>query len=161
MLFRSTGVTLPSDYQFVAGDLGTHTFVGGVAVQKVGLRTITATSIGAAVKGTANVTVVAGALSKFLVSGFPLTTVHNVAHSFTVIAQDAYGNTITNYLGTVQFTNAGGTALLPAPYTFTSKDKGKHVFNATFQTMGAGQSLTVADQNDPSITGSETGINVT
>jgi hypothetical protein len=97
----------------------------------------------------------------FLVSGYPLTTVHNVAHAFTVTAVDAYGNRVSNYTGTVQFTNAGGTALLPSAYTFKAGDAGRHSFTATFQTVGSGQSLTVTDQNDPLITGTETGINVT
>jgi hypothetical protein len=54
----------------------------------------------------------------------------------------------------------GGTAILPAPYRFTTLDQGRHVFKATFQTVGANQSLTAADQNDPTITGTESGITV-
>lgn len=49
--------------------------------------------------------------SKFVLTGIPTTVVHCAARSFTVIAQDAFGNTITNYTGSVRFTNAGGTAL--------------------------------------------------
>src|SRR5262249_25125596 len=110
---------------------------------------------------TASATVSAAAASGFLLTGFPLTTVHNVAHSFTVTVVDAYGNRVTNYIGTVQFSNAGGSALLPDPYTFKAGDPSQHTFSATFQTVGNGQSLTVTDMINPLITGTLSGINVT
>ncbi|WP_020470431.1 FG-GAP repeat domain-containing protein [Zavarzinella formosa] len=159
---KAAGITLPTDYTFTSADAGIHTFTGEVALLTAGLKTITATTIGAlTVKGIASVTVVPGALHGFLLSGFPLTVTANSAHTFTVTAQDAYGNTITNYLGAVQFTNTTGAALLPAPYTFTAANKGKRLFTATFQTKGPGQSLTVTDTGDSGITGTETGITVT
>jgi hypothetical protein len=71
-----------------------------------------------------------------------------------------YGNTVTGYLGTVGFTNAGGAALLPAPYTFTTLDKGRHVFTAKLLTVATGQSITVTDENFPTITGTESNITV-
>ena len=62
---------------------------------------------------------------------------------------------------TVHFSVAGGTATLPPDFTFTTSDKGRHFASATFLTSGAGQSLTVTDINDGTLTGTETGINVT
>jgi hypothetical protein len=89
-----------------------------------------------------------------------LTVAVNKPYTFTIIAQDSYGNPITNYLGTVQFSITGGTALLPEPYTFTTADKGKHVFKVTFQSMGQNQAVIVEDQSDTGESGTESGINV-
>ncbi len=153
------GVTLP-DYPFQPADNGQQTFT--VTIDRAGLQSITAADTGkSTVKGSARVTITPAALSGFLVAGFPLSAVHNVAYSFTVTAVDTYGNTIAGYLGTVQFSNTGGTALLAGPYTFTAVDKGKHTFKATLQTVGTNQSLTATDTDNPSITGTDSDINVT
>ena len=50
----------------------------------------------------------------FVVSGFPSPTVAGVAHSVTVTAMDAYGNTATGYAGTVKITSSDSQAVLPA-----------------------------------------------
>jgi hypothetical protein len=153
------GVVLPPNYTFTGADAGTHTFFGGFTLVTAGARTLSAAPVGSPLltKGAAKVTVAAGALNRFLVTGLPTTVGVNTTRTFTIIAQDAYGNTITNYAGTVQFAVAGGTAVLPVPYTFTTLDKGKHAFTVKFTTPGPGQSLTVADG---SITGTWTGITV-
>lgn len=151
------GVTLPADYTFTGTDAGTHTFTGGATLVTAGARSITATA--GTWKAAAAVKVTAGAVASFLVSGFPTTIGANVAHLFTVTAVDAFGNVVTNYAGTVQFTSSDGSAVLPTPYTFTALNKGKHAFTAKLTTPGI-QSLTVTDASDSSITGSETGITV-
>ncbi len=155
-----TGPTpLLPDYQFIPSDDGQKTFT--VSLDRAGLQAITvADTWKTTAKGSVSVTVTPADLSGFLISGFPLSVVHNTASSFTVTAVDAYGNTIADYVGTVQFSNSGGTALLPDAYTFTTLDKGKHTFKATLQTVGSNQSLTATDENDLSITGTETGITV-
>jgi hypothetical protein len=48
--------------------------------------------------------------------------------------------------------------VLPGPYTFTAKDKGKHVFAAIFETAGSNQSLTVVDQSNSGDSGTESSI---
>jgi hypothetical protein len=157
------GVSLPADYTFSGADGGTHTFSGGLTLVTAGSRTVTAAALGVhwlTPKATAKVTVAAGAVSRFLVSGFPATIGANVGHGFTVTAVDAYGNVVTNYLGTVQFTSSDGLAMLPGPYTFTALNKGKFTFTAKFATPGTGQWLAVTDANDATVTGSETGITV-
>jgi hypothetical protein len=151
---------LPAYYTFQPADNGQQTFT--VTLKRSGLRSVTvADTFKATVKGTKSLTVTPAALSQFLVSGYPLTTVHGVVHSFTVTAVDAFGNRVTSYRGTIQFTNANGTAVLPGPYKFTALDAGRHTFKATFQTPGPDQSLTVTDLSDPTITGTEGGITVT
>ena len=58
-------------------------------------------------------------------------------YAVTVIAQDQYGNRISNYTGTVTFGVAGGTpAGLPASYRFTTKDAGAHTFTITPTSVG-------------------------
>ena len=53
--------------------------------------------------------------------------------TFTISAQDASGNLITDYTGTVHFAAlaADTRAVLPADYTFTAADGGFHTFTAT------------------------------
>jgi hypothetical protein len=151
------GVTLPVDYPFTGTDAGTHTFVGGATLATAGARTITATA--GTWKAIARVKVTAGAVARFLVSGFSASIGAGVSHGFTVTAVDAYGNVVTNYAGIVQFTSSDGSATLPVQYTFTALNKGKHTFTAKLMTAGT-QSLTVTDANDSSVTGSEKGITV-
>ncbi len=152
---QATGISLPVDYTFVSADQGVHTFTGGVTLLTVGRRTISATTIGASVAGKAIVTVTPGALFGFSIIGLPSSVTSNSTRSFTLIAQDAYGNTITNYEGTVQFSNAGGTAILPSAYTFLPGNKGRHAFTVKFETPGVDQSLTVTDEADSNITGTK------
>jgi FG-GAP-like repeat len=150
---------LPNDYTFQPGDNGQHVFT--VTLKRAGVQTVTvADLLKPTVKKVANVTVSAAAVTQFLISGLPSTVTHDTVRTFTVTALDAYGNKVNNYAGTVQFSNAGGTAILPSPYSFKTADNGRHVFTVTFQTPGAGQSLTVTDQANPLITGTQSGITV-
>jgi hypothetical protein len=76
----------------------------------------------------------------------------------TVTALDPYGNTAVNYEGTVTFTSSDAyPGLLPADYSFTSADQGRHTFSGdvTFFTAGA-QRLMAQDIANSSITGSAT-----
>ena len=97
----------------------------------------------------------AGAAS-FVVSGFPSPTVAGVAHSVTVTAKDAYGNTATGYAGTVKITSSDSKAVLPANSVLSS---GTGSFSVTLVTAGS-QSITATDTVTSSITGSQTGITV-
>jgi hypothetical protein len=149
---------LPADYTFNSTDQGAHTFP--VSLNTSGLRRLTvADTAKTTVKGRAAVTVAAGAATRFVVTGFPLSIKANSPHLFTVTAVDAYGNRATGYTGTVTFGSVGGAAV-PLPSRFTAANHGRHSFVAKFPTAGTGLSLTVADQNDPTIAGSENGITV-
>jgi hypothetical protein len=155
----SSGATPPADYTFQPSDNGQHDFA--VTLTAAGAQTLTvADATKATVKGTAAVTITPGTLHGFSLSGIPTSATVNVSYLFTVIAQDTYGNTVTGYLGTVQFSNSGGTATLPGTYPFTSIDKGRHIFKVTFTTTGNNQSLTVADQANSGDSGIEDGITV-
>jgi hypothetical protein len=78
-----------------------------------------------------------------VVTGFPSSTTAGTAGTFTVTAQDADGNTLTGYVGTVHFSSSNPQAVLPADYTFTAADQGVHTFSATLKTAGL-QSLATA-----------------
>ncbi|HVK14894.1 MAG TPA: hypothetical protein VM597_39515, partial [Gemmataceae bacterium] len=150
---------LPADYTFTAADAGVKQFT--VTLKKAGAQSVTvADTLKPTAKGKASFTITTGAVTGFLLTGLPPTVTRNVARSVTVTAVDQFGNAVTGYAGTVAFTNAGGTAVLPTAYTFTAADKGKHVFKVTFQTPGAAQSLTVTDETDPLVTATVSGIAV-
>ncbi len=109
--------------------------------------------------GQFGITVRAAAASTFAVTGFPSPTTAGAAHSFTVAAKDAYGNSVTSYLGTVHFTSSDAQAVLPSNYKFKSADAGVHTFSATLKTAGL-RSVTATDTQLSSMTGSQAGIAV-
>lgn len=67
---------------------------------------------------------------------------------------DAFGNVATNYTGTIHFSSSDAQAILPADYTFTAADAGRHTFTATFKTAGP-QSLTVTDTVNTAFTNTQ------
>src|SRR5262249_5207713 len=64
--------------------------------------------------------------------------------TYFIMAVDAYNNRAPSYLGTVHFTSSDANATLPANYTFTAADAGKHFFTAVMATTGV-QTLAVVD----------------
>jgi subtilisin-like proprotein convertase family protein len=97
--------------------------------------------------------------SSLVVGGFPPSTTAGQAGSFTVTAEDANGNVATGYTGTVHFTSSDPHAGLPADYTFTAADAGRHTFTTTLTTAGT-QSLTATDTAAGGLTATEAGITV-
>ncbi len=71
----------------------------------------------------------------------------------TVTVYDGDGNVATGYVGQVQFTASDPQATLPANYTFTAGDNGRHTFTNGFiwRTPGP-QTLTVTDVLTPALT---------
>ncbi len=98
-----------------------------------------------------------GAAKTLVVSGIPSPYVAGAAHSVTVKALDAYGNTATGYRGKVHFTSTDPAAVLPANYTFTAANAGVHTFSVTLKTAGT-RSVTATDTVTASITGAQSGI---
>jgi hypothetical protein len=77
-----------------------------------------------------------------------------------VTLYDVYGNIATGYLGTIHFTSSDPSAVLPADYTFTTADAGKHTtFSATLKTTGT-RSITATDTGNSNLTGTQSGITV-
>jgi hypothetical protein len=75
--------------------------------------------------------------------------------SVTVTADKSGGTVDTGYVGTVHFTSTDGQAVLPANYTFTAADQGKHTFTVTLRTAGT-QKVTATDTAASSTSGTAT-----
>ena len=139
---------LPADYTFTAADQGTHAFQ--VTFKTTGTQSLTATdTVNSALKATANVTVTTTAQILAL-TGLGPTVIAGPSQTITVTMMDNFGNVATGYVGTVHFTSSDGQATLPADYTFTAADKGKHNFQVSFKTTGA-QSLSATDTTNAAL----------
>ena len=115
-----------------------------------GPQTLTATdTVDASITGSADITVNPAAATQLVVAAPSSTTAGN-SFDFTVTAEDPFGNTDTNYSGTVGFSSSDGQATLPADSTLTN---GVGTFSATLYTAGP-QTLTATDTGNSSITGS-------
>jgi len=146
----SSAGTLPSDYTFVSGDNGAHTF--SVTLTSTGSQSVTATdTVTASITGTANTTVAPPPATHFSVAA-PANVTSGVAFNVTVTALDASNATVTGYTGTVHFTSSSA-GTLPSDYTFVSGDNGAHTFSVTLTSTGS-QSVTATDTVTASITGS-------
>jgi hypothetical protein len=144
---------LPADYTFTAADQGVHSFP--LALKTAGSQsvTVTDTATGSITGSETAITVNPAAATKFIISG-PASVRSGPSFSLTVTVEDAYGNVATGYTGTIQFSSTDSQATLPAKYTFTAADAGKHTFTGLkFRTSGT-QTITVTDTLFSSITGS-------
>ncbi|HEV3082802.1 MAG TPA: DUF4214 domain-containing protein, partial [Gemmataceae bacterium] len=152
--------SLPADYTFVSADNGVHPF--SVTLKSAGTQSLTATDkTTATITGTeSGISVAAAAASTLVVAGFPTSIMAGAAGTITVTADDAFGNVASGYAGTVHFTSTDTQASLPANYTFVSADKGSHAFSVTLKTAGS-QSVTVTDQSNAALSGTQSGISVT
>jgi hypothetical protein len=140
---------LPGRYTFTSSDQGSHTF--SVTLNTKGNESVSITdnanesidgSISEAVTLPPDHLQIAGTGAS--VAGSPF--------SITVTAQDASGNTVTSYSGTVHFSGGGGQAILPADYTFTSSDQGSHTFTNEVTLKAAGlQIFSAYDTADNSV----------
>jgi hypothetical protein len=133
----STALNLAGQYTFTAADNGRHTFLFS-SVTQVGAGTLSVFAVGMPT-ATDPLTVVPAALSKFVFSA-PASTPAGTPFSFTITAEDRFGNVETGYTGTVHFSALANDtqAVLPADYTFTAADAGSHAYTATLtRTAGA------------------------
>jgi Tol biopolymer transport system component len=159
---------LPDDTAFVPGDNGTKIFTAtlktGESDQSI---TATDTVTGMITGSQSGIEITPAEASMLLVSDFPSPTTAGADHDFTVTAKDTYGNTASDYIGTVHFTSSDTLAVLPDDYTFVSDDNGAKTFTATLTFYPAlmescGRlSITATDTVNGSITGSQSGILVT
>ena len=145
---------LPTTYTFTTANDGVASFT--VTLETSGSQTITETSASGSVAST--IMVSPATASKFVISGLSTATAGTPA-SFTVTAEDAFGNVATGYTGTVEFASSDTAATLPGNTPFTSANAGKQTFSVTFKTAGT-QSLTVTDTASASLTATQSGISV-
>jgi hypothetical protein len=144
---------LPADYTFTAADAGVHTF--SATLKTSGTQSITATdktsaSLTAADTG---ITVNPAAAGKFIITA-PASITSGLAFSLTVKVEDAYGNVVTGYTGTVHFSSTDGSATLPADYKFTAADAGVHTFTGLVLHSTGNQTITIADVLNSALTDS-------
>jgi hypothetical protein len=140
------------NYHFTAADMGTHTF-HNIALRQAGTVTVTGTdTANPTITGSTAVTVVA-ADPDHIAFTVPGTITAGVPFSVTVTIQDAYGNTVTGYTGTVHFTLTG-PAMAQADYTFTATDMGSHTFTNLRLGQAGDYTLAGMDGADPSFSGS-------
>jgi adhesin/invasin len=79
-----------------------------------------------------------------------------MAFSLTLTVEDAYGNVVTGYTLTVQFSSGGTQATLPKSYTFTAADKGVHTFTGLVLRKRGYQKITITDMHNSALTSSLT-----
>src|SRR5262249_39733576 len=77
-------------------------------------------------------------------SAFPSSTTAGQAQTLVVTALDTRGNVLVDYSGKVHFSSSDLQAGLPADYTFTAADRGKHTFSVTLKSAGT-RAITVSD----------------
>jgi hypothetical protein len=148
---------LPTNYTFTATDNGVHTFTG-VTLKTAGNQSITATDTARpGINGTAPITVNPGAPSLLLVSGFPSPISQGTPGTFDATIKDNFGNSVTNYTGTLRFSSSDPQAVLPGNYMYTANDQGTHTFTATLFTLGS-QSITATDTANSALSGTQAGI---
>jgi hypothetical protein len=146
---------LPADYSFTAADRGVHT--SSATLKTAGSQSITATDtlIGTLTASATGIVVQPAVASLFILSA-PSSVTHGAAFSVTLTVEDAYGNVVTGYTGTVHFTSSDGTASLPADYTFTAADAGVHTFtNLVLRKKGKQTLLTATDTLDSALTATD------
>ena len=134
-------------------DAVAHPF--SATLKTAGTQSITATdTLMSALKATeGGITVNAAAASKFIISA-PSTVTAGMPFSLTLTVEDAYGNVVTGYTGTVHFKSTDTTALLPANYTFTAADKGVHRFVGLVLRKRGKQTITITDTLHSALTAS-------
>jgi hypothetical protein len=149
---------LPADYGFTATDRGAHAF--NVTLKTSGSQSVTvADPTGALTATTGAIAVSPAAAATFILSA-PASATRGAAFSLTLTVQDAYGNVVTGYTGTVHFTSSDSTATLPANYTFTATDAGVHTFTNAFTLRKRGtQTITVTEVVHSALTATD-GLNV-
>jgi streptogramin lyase len=150
-----TQANVPVNYTFLASDLGVH--AGTIVLNTPGSQVVTITDVGDPSKtGSITVVVPSPPSIHFAVTGFEAGVTAGVAGTFTVTAEDAHGNVVSTYSGTVAFTTTDPQVTPPANSGLTN---GVGTFSLTFKTAGL-QSITATDTVTSNITGTERWISV-
>ena len=143
----------PAVYTFTASDGGTHSFSTSLFTARS--QTLTVWDAGnSSIRGSAAVAVTAGPAYDFLITATSPSVVAGTPFSLVVTALDQFGNTATNYAGTITFTTTDTATgvVLPGEYTFTTGnggDNGVHTLalGVTLITPGS-QTLTATDKGN-------------
>jgi hypothetical protein len=151
------GATLPADYTFQPGDAGQVTFAGGATLYTAGTWDVTVTDTATGASGSAYLNVTPAPAVAFQILA-PASVTSGQAFDITLIAEDPYGNTDTNYQGTVHFTSTDPDqgVMLPADCTFQASDAGMVTFPGGVTLITLGDQTITATDTVSGITGSAT-----
>lgn len=98
-----------------------------------------------------------GPVDKFEFEDVPASVTVGESISLKLVAQDSFGQTATNYTGTVRFavtSSNSSYANLPADYKFTLQDQGEHTFSLAFSFTNPGvYNLAVRDLTNTAVSG--------
>jgi uncharacterized delta-60 repeat protein len=144
---------LPADFT-ISGASATFS----ATLKTAGVQSLTATDTGTpGINGSdANIRVNPAAASQFILSA-PSSVKRGARFSVTLTVEDAFGNVVTGYVGTVHFTSSDSTATLPTDYTFTAGDAGVHTFTSNvILRKRATQTLSVTDTQNSALTTTDT-----
>jgi Bacterial Ig-like domain (group 3)/FG-GAP-like repeat len=159
-------VTGPNSYSQTYGPTaavaGIATF-NAASITPEGAYVYTATFPGEGTAGQVVATqyVSASAQQLAITTAYPASTLQGAAHALTVTIEDASGNTVATFTGTVTLTSSDTAAsFVPsASYTYVAADAGSHTFpSITLNTVGT-QTLTASSSGLAAAT--ESGIAVT
>ncbi len=154
-----------SDYEFDLLDDGEASFPASVMFGTPGMQTLTATdTVDGTITGSVTVEVLTEAVATYLdVYGISNTVTQWINESVTVDVYDQYDRIFPGYDGTINFTANDTGVNFPENYTFEpATDLGSHTFENLMNFTELGwYEVTVADIDDPSLTGYQTDIFVT
>jgi hypothetical protein len=154
---------LPSNYSFVAGDNGSHTFTNGVTLKTAGSQTVSVNdTVQTSKTGTATISVSAAGADHFKVTAPASATAGTAFNTVTLTAQDPYNNTATGYANgnhTIAWSGAstspGGNA--PSyPTSTVSFTNGVSTTTLSATLYAAGSNSLTATATSPSLTGTAT-----
>lgn len=143
-----SAAVLPADYTFTFADAGVHNFI--VTLNTTGAQSITISDTQLPFTGTATWQVQPPSSAAHFTVFAPANANTGSAVSIAVTAVDNSFNPTPNYNGTIHFSSSDPAAALPAN---TQVVNGTATFQATFNTAGVGQTLTISDVGTPSISG--------
>jgi hypothetical protein len=156
-LSTDTSVTLPLDSNFAATDNGVKTFSMTLTTAEtlhLGVEDANPPTISGI---TGVITVQNAPASHFQVTG-PAGATAGQSFSFTVTAQDPFGNAAVDYAGTVKFSSSDTTGSLPGNSTFKASDMGVQTLSATFTLAGSPTITATQTGSGPTVTGTSSSI---
>jgi sugar lactone lactonase YvrE len=112
------------------------------------------------VKTGSTVAFISGPATSFLVSGYPSRSPAGTTGSVTINVLDANLNPVTGYQGVVSLSSSDPKAVLPGDFAFHPSDLGLKLIPGIQLRSSGTHTLTVTDSNEPSIQGSQSGLNV-
>jgi hypothetical protein len=154
---------LPSNYTFVAGDNGSHTFTNGVTLKTAGSQTVSVNdTVETSKTGTATISVSPAGADHFKVTAPASATAGSAFNTVTLTAQDPYNNTATGYANGNHTIAWSGASTSPGgnapnyPTSTVSFTNGVSTTTLSATLFAAGSNSLTATATSPSLTGTAT-----